>query len=108
MERREAGLKFRIVRGSGQEHADAPHALGLLRARGKRPRRRRTTQNAEKFPSPHVRPQAQETSIVSAQTSTLIGAETRLRYCNIRCWPMSEMGPGCVKTPTLAERVETF
>ena len=37
MERREAGLKFRIVRGCGQEHADAPHALGLLRARRERP-----------------------------------------------------------------------
>ena len=37
MERRDAGLKFRIVRGRGQEHADAPHALALLRARGERP-----------------------------------------------------------------------
>ena len=39
-ERCDAGLKFRIVRGCGQEHADAPHALGLLRARRERPRRR--------------------------------------------------------------------
>jgi hypothetical protein len=31
MERRDACLKFRIVRGSGQEDADAPHPLGLLR-----------------------------------------------------------------------------
>ena len=36
-ERRDAGLTFRIVRGCGQEHADAPHALGLLRARRERP-----------------------------------------------------------------------
>ena len=36
-ERPDAGLKFRIVRGCGQEHADAPHPLGLLRARRKRP-----------------------------------------------------------------------
>ena len=35
-ERREAGLNFRIVRGRGQEHADAPHALALLRVRGER------------------------------------------------------------------------
>ena len=27
MERREAGLKFRIVRGCGQEHADTAHPL---------------------------------------------------------------------------------
>ena len=37
-------------------------ALGLLRARGERPRRRRATQNTEKLPPPHVRPQAQETA----------------------------------------------
>ena len=37
LERPDAGLKFRVVRGSGQEHADAPHALALLRARRERP-----------------------------------------------------------------------
>jgi hypothetical protein len=31
--RPDAGLRFHIVRGYGQEHADAPHPLGLLRAR---------------------------------------------------------------------------
>jgi hypothetical protein len=36
----DAGLKLRIVRGCGQEHADAPHPLGLLRAYAKRPRDR--------------------------------------------------------------------
>ena len=55
-ERPDAGLKFRIVRGCGQEHADAPHPLALLRARRERPRRRRATQNTEKFPPPHARP----------------------------------------------------
>jgi hypothetical protein len=41
MKCREAGLKFRIVRGCGQQHADAPHPLGLLCVRGHhRPRRR--------------------------------------------------------------------
>jgi hypothetical protein len=33
-ERPDAGLKFRIVRGCGQQHADAPHPVGLLRAGG--------------------------------------------------------------------------
>ena len=36
MERPEAGLKFRTVRGCGQKHADAPHPFGLLRARRER------------------------------------------------------------------------
>jgi hypothetical protein len=34
-------LKFLIVRSRGEEHADAPHALALLRARRERPRCRR-------------------------------------------------------------------
>ena len=42
--------------------------------RGERPRDRCTTQNAEKFPPPHVRPQGSGGSIVSAQTSALIDA----------------------------------
>ena len=36
-ERREAHLSFRIVRGEVHQHADPPHALGLLRARRERP-----------------------------------------------------------------------
>ena len=36
-ERPGPGLKIQIVRGAGQEHADAPHR-GLLRARRERPR----------------------------------------------------------------------
>src|SRR5262249_42977376 len=40
-ERPDPGLKFRIVRGCRQQHADAPHPLRLLRARRERPRRRR-------------------------------------------------------------------
>jgi hypothetical protein len=36
--------------------SDAPHPLGLLRARRKRPTRRRATQNSEKIPPPHIRP----------------------------------------------------
>jgi hypothetical protein len=33
----DAGLRFCIVRGERHQHADAPHALALLRARGERP-----------------------------------------------------------------------
>jgi len=39
--RRDAGLPVRIVSGRADEHADAPHPLRLLRARGERPRHRR-------------------------------------------------------------------
>src|SRR5215471_11196068 len=37
-ERSKEGLKSRIVRGCGQEHANASHAFALLRARRERPR----------------------------------------------------------------------
>ena len=33
---REASLRFGIIFGVGNQHADAPHALGLLRPRRKR------------------------------------------------------------------------
>jgi hypothetical protein len=49
-ERPDAGLKFRIVRGYGQEYADAPHPLGLLRPRRKRPSRRAAEQRDERAP----------------------------------------------------------
>src|SRR5262249_2017484 len=47
MERCETGLKHRIVRGAGQEDADPPHALALLRARSERPRGRTPEQRDE-------------------------------------------------------------
>jgi hypothetical protein len=37
---RDAGLPFRIAHSQVHEHADAPHALRLLRARCERPGRR--------------------------------------------------------------------
>jgi hypothetical protein len=43
-ERSDTGLKFRIVRGCGQENADAPHPFGRLRARRKRPGSRRAAE----------------------------------------------------------------
>jgi hypothetical protein len=36
-ESREVGLHFWIILGQARQHADAPHALGLLRMRGERP-----------------------------------------------------------------------
>src|SRR4029077_17687045 len=50
-ERPDAGLKFRIVRGYGQEYADAPHRLRLLRARSQWPRRRRAAEQRDELAS---------------------------------------------------------
>jgi hypothetical protein len=90
-ERPDAGLIFRIVRGCGQQHADVPHALALLRTRGERPRCRRAAKQrdelaplhvclrlrtryckSDEFPPPHVCTWGLGDGIVSAQTSPLI------------------------------------
>src|SRR5262245_46112527 len=48
-ERPDASLKFRIVRGCGQEHANTPRSLGLLRARRQRPRGCRTAEQRDEL-----------------------------------------------------------
>jgi hypothetical protein len=47
------GLRFRIVRGESHEHADAPHPLRPLRARGKRPCGRRAAEQGDERAPPH-------------------------------------------------------
>src|SRR6516162_76438 len=48
-----AGLKLSIIRIGGQEHADAPHALGLLRACPKRPRDGRAAEQRDELAPDH-------------------------------------------------------
>jgi hypothetical protein len=50
---RKSVLAFWILRSPIHEHADAPHALALLRARCERPRGGRATNNGDEFPPPH-------------------------------------------------------
>ena len=57
-ERRDAGLCFRVALGKRHQHADPPHPLGLLRARGERPRRRRAAEQRDELAPPHCRLQA--------------------------------------------------
>jgi hypothetical protein len=53
LERPDAGLPFRIVRGAGHQHANAPHPFALLRTRRDRPRDRRTAKECDEFASFH-------------------------------------------------------
>src|SRR4029077_10808687 len=68
-ERPDAGLKFRIVRGYGQEYADAPHRLRLLRARSEWPRRRRAPDQRDELAPPH--------SITSLARARSVGGTSR-------------------------------
>ena len=43
------GLCFRVALGIAHQHADPPHALGLLRARGERPRSRRAAKKRDEL-----------------------------------------------------------
>jgi hypothetical protein len=47
---RDASLGFRIIRGRGDEHADAPHLVALLRVRRGRPGRRTAEKRDELSP----------------------------------------------------------
>jgi hypothetical protein len=60
------GLSFGIVFFNAHQHANAPHALGLLRARRERPRDRAAKQHDELAPFHSI------TS--SARASTLVGS----------------------------------
>src|SRR5437870_8565440 len=66
------GLKSGIVRGCGQEHADTPHALALLRMCGEWPSGYGAGKDTEKFTPPHVGSQGPGTGIVTALTSALL------------------------------------
>jgi hypothetical protein len=73
------------------EHADAPHALGLLRVRCKRPPSRRATQNTEKLPPPHIHPPGSGDGIVTVRLRTLIGAETAFATA---IWMLADVSDG--------------
>jgi hypothetical protein len=51
--RPDAGLCVQIVRGGANEHADAPHALGLLRPSRKRPCRCRNAEHRDELAAFH-------------------------------------------------------
>ena len=54
---------------SAHEHADAPHPLGLLRARRERPRRRRAAEQRDELAPPH--------SITSSARASSVGGTSR-------------------------------
>ena len=84
-------LTFRIVRGCGQEDADAPHPLGLLRARRERPRRRAAEQRDELAP-PHVLPSAEDHTLPQRARNAL---------CITAKWPPMSVGHASTQSSLL-------
>src|SRR5262249_11507092 len=62
-ESNEASLSVWIIRTRVHQHADAPHALGLLRQRPERPRRHRATEKRDELAPPHVLPSAEDNTL---------------------------------------------
>jgi hypothetical protein len=60
--RSEPRLKFRIIGCRSQDHSDPPHALGLLRVKPKRPNSRRTRDDSNEIPPPHINPRIEDGS----------------------------------------------
>jgi hypothetical protein len=92
---RDVGLYFRIVRSHGHEYTDPPHSLRLLRAGRKRPRHRRTTEKRDELAPSHCIPRGSGQSILTAQTTTLIGAKTGIKtiaavHSKCRSWVISD------------------
>jgi hypothetical protein len=76
-ERSEASLKFRIVRGCGQEHTDKAHPLPLLRARGERRDRHRAAGKSYEIAPPQDRSHAGQ-GIIPIKSSTLDAGRMRV------------------------------
>src|SRR5262249_35817051 len=78
-ERCDPRLGYRIVLGEIHQHADPPHPLWLLRARGKRPRDRSATHYFDEITPSHCLSRGSGQGIVSAQNNTGNGA-THVRF----------------------------
>src|SRR5262245_40647715 len=87
LECHEAHLVVLIVRGQRREHADAPHPLGLLRARRKRPRCRCAADERYERAAVH--------SITSSARAMTVGGTVRPRLLAILTLISNSKVVGC-------------
>src|SRR5262249_13628562 len=110
MERRHAGLSFRIVRSEVHEHTDAPHAPGLLRPRGGRPRRRAAEQRDELAPSHSITSSAATSSLSgTARPSVFAVLRFMANSYLVGCWTGSSatFAPFRIRSAYDAARLST-
>src|SRR5262249_50060976 len=81
-ERGQPCLIFLIIFGSAKQHADAPHALGLLRERGERPSGRTNAEKSDELAPSHSLPRGSGHGIVAAQANT--GKGVACEAANVR------------------------
>src|SRR5262245_31799460 len=86
----EAPLHLWIVPGRADQHADAPHALALLRARHKRPRCRSTTDQRDELAPP-------DHSITSSARASSVAGTSRPRALAVLRLITSSYLVGCWK-----------
>jgi hypothetical protein len=88
-------LRFSVIRIDGHEYADAPHLLGLLRARCKRPCGYRVSNEFVKSRRLIASPEAQNSATMMDYIRDLRSAKWG-SMINLRCknleTPMSAMG----------------
>src|SRR5262249_59195496 len=94
MERCETSLPDLIVRGCGEEHADAPHGLGLLRARRARPRGRRAAEQRDELAAPHSITSSARTRNASGMVRPSVLAVVRLMMRSNLVGCSTGMSPG--------------
>src|SRR5262249_16426079 len=62
-ERRQASFRFRMIGGRAHQYADAPYAIGLLRARRQRPRGSDAKKRNERAPLHSITSSARPSSV---------------------------------------------
>src|SRR5262245_39206905 len=86
-------LVMRIVRRCGEEHADAPHPLALLRPRRERPRDRAGKQGDELAPSHSITSSASASSLSGIWRPSAFAVFRLITNSNlVGCWTGSSPG----------------
>src|SRR5262249_21507078 len=88
-ERQEAGLSCRIVCSHVHEHADAPHAVALLRAYRERPGDRRAAEKRDELPAHH------HSITSSARASSVVGISRPSAFAVFRLTTNSYLVGAC-------------